>query len=618
MTYHKQLYYLCLCLFLLAACRSNKNGETDIYKNPAAEYQDYISAFSSGIISSAAPIKIRFANDMVDHTQLGRALDPIIEFSPTIKGKTSWESTNTLSFVPETWLPNGQKFSASINLKPYFPSIPDQLAHFKWAFQVIEQQIEIETFSIKEENLSELNKLLLSGAIYTADAAKPEEVQSMLKAIQQGNDKLEISWQHQNELKKHLFEVRNISRAKGAKDGELSLNWDGTKLGIKKTGVEKVVVPNSDFKVMKVAMRQQEGEDPYISILFSKPVDPQLLLNSGMIQLLEKSQHSNTSYDNYDYGDANLARSGPALLSNGSEVKCFIKENRSGPHLITISNKLKSIEGDSLLGKKTHEFTIQAFSPAVKIVGNGVIIPQTKGLYFPFEAINLKAVDVEIFKIYENNVLDFLQYADLDGNNNMRFVGRIVMQKRIMLQDINPQANLSHWARYALNLDELVKKEPGAIYQVRISFRRAYANYSCIDASELNMQSANSSYQPDEESGEYHSIYYGRYPDYYDYAERKDPCAEAYYNSTRFVQRNVLASNLGIIAKRAKNKEMMVVVTDLLTTKPLPGATIEVYDFSKQSLATVATAEMVRSNLIVADSLIWLLPNMATKRATCG
>lgn len=58
----------------------------------------------------------------------------------------------------------------------------------------------------------------------------------------------------------------------------------------------------------------------------------------------------------------------------------------------------------------------------------GLITPNSNGLMFPFEAVGLNAVDVEIFKIFNNNILQFLQDNPLDGDYDLFKVGRIVLQ----------------------------------------------------------------------------------------------------------------------------------------------------------------------------------------------
>ena len=53
----------------------------------------------------------------------------------------------------------------------------------------------------------------------------------------------------------------------------------------------------------------------------------------------------------------------------------------------------------------------------MRLVGNGVIVPNSDGLMFPFEAIILRGVEVEIFKIFNNNILQLLETRALYGNS---------------------------------------------------------------------------------------------------------------------------------------------------------------------------------------------------------
>src|SRR3982750_1581312 len=98
--------------------------------------------------------------------------------------------------------------------------------------------------------------------------------------------------------------------------------------------------------------------------------------------------------------------------------------------------------------------------PAIRFIGEGNILPSTNGLSMPFETVNLRAVDVKIVKIYENNVLQFLQNNDLDGNSQLAQVGKKVIEKRINLGITNP-ADFSVWKKFSLDLSSLIKAEPG-------------------------------------------------------------------------------------------------------------------------------------------------------------
>jgi hypothetical protein len=89
--------------------------------------------------------------------------------------------------------------------------------------------------------------------------------------------------------------------------------------------------------------------------------------------------------------------------------------------------------------------------PSVTIPGKGVILPSSNKLVMPFEAVNLKAVDVTIIKIYENNIPQYLQSNNLDGSQELRRVGRPVVEKTIRL-DADKSLNLHKHNRFFLDL----------------------------------------------------------------------------------------------------------------------------------------------------------------------
>jgi hypothetical protein len=92
----------------------------------------------------------------------------------------------------------------------------------------------------------------------------------------------------------------------------------------------------------------------------------------------------------------------------------------------------------------------------------------------PFEAVNLSAVDVSIIKIYENNVPQYFQNNGFDGGYELRHVGKPIVQKTIRL-DVDKSLNLTKKNRFMLDVDQLMRAEPGAIYRVIIGFRKEYS-----------------------------------------------------------------------------------------------------------------------------------------------
>ncbi len=228
--------------------------------------------------------------------------------------------------------------------------------------------------------------------------------------------------------------------------------------------------------------------------------------------------------------------------------------------------------------------------PAVRFTNSGTILPDTEGLVLPFEAVNLKAVDVQVIRIYESNVLQFLQVNDLNGNSELRRVGRPVLRKTLSLENFGT-SDLGKWNRFTLDLTSLIQPEPGAIYQVSISFRKSQSAYYCSekskDADEGNFEVTE--WDEEREFSYWDSYEYYYYDDDFDWYQRDNPCHSSYYSGSRTIRKNILASNLGMVAKQGNDGNIHVFVTDLKSTRPLIDANIEVYNYQQQIIGTGVT-----------------------------
>ena len=74
-------------------------------------------------------------------------------------------------------------------------------------------------------------------------------------------------------------------------------------------------------------------------------------------------------------------------------------------------------------------------------------------------------VDVRIIKIYEDNVLQFLQDNPLNSNNQneIKRVGRRIVKQTIQLQ--TEAENSGKWKAYSIDLSKYFKADIGAIYR---------------------------------------------------------------------------------------------------------------------------------------------------------
>ena len=59
----------------------------------------------------------------------------------------------------------------------------------------------------------------------------------------------------------------------------------------------------------------------------------------------------------------------------------------------------------------------------------------------------------------------------------------------------------------------------------------------------------------------------------FNWRDRDNPCKDAYYYPDRGGSRNILASNIGLIAKKGEDNILHVMANDLITAMPLNGVT---------------------------------------------
>lgn len=537
-------------------------------KEMTTNMSNYIYAYTSNSISKGDPIRIQLTTP-IGKDLVGTALEKgILSFKPSIDGTAQWQDEQTIIFQPKENLPSDKHYLGKFALSKVFKNVPSDAKTFEFNFYTKEQHFFISLEGLKNDPNGDEKKKQLSGWLNTADIANSEDVEKLVVAKQDGNV-LPIAWVHQEDNIKHTFLIENIVRGENA--SEVEVFWDGKPMGLEKKSSKKVEIPAlGEFKVMDAKVMQ--GDNPYVVLYFSDPLNKSQDLN-GLISFVGKKGKLK-------------------FMINGSEVSVYPQGKATGSLTIKAATGIKSAAGYKMKNDSEWKLVLKQKKPRIRLVGNGVIMPNSKGLMFPFDAVNLDYVDIEVIKIFNNNVLQFLQNNEVDGWYNLNQVGRIILQKQIKLSQLNPDANTKDWTHYALDLSDLINDDPHAIYQVSMGFRPEYSTYSC-DEDETTTDEKKVVEDPfkDNDGKKFTSIWnvYRSNYDGYRYEHRRDPCYPAYYESNRFVRRNVLASDMGILVKRGSDDNYMVAVTDLRTTEPMDHVTLEFYDYQQQLIKSTIT-----------------------------
>ena len=584
MSYTRFLFPVIL-LLALSQCKSDTSSSEN--RNDSA-YIEYISAYTSGVISNESSIFIDF-REPVSAAKAGNTIEKeLFDFSPSIDGHAVWVSDHSIKFQPSTLLPSATLYKGSFYLSEVIEGVPNNIKTLPMQFQTMKQHLRVDYEGVKAYDTNNLTWQKIAGSVSTSDYSEDSNIEKSINASQL-NKKLKITWTHKGDGRTHMFTIDSVMRSES--EGEVLLNWDGNIISSEDKGSEKInITALGNFELLNTDVIQQPEQ--YITLYFSDPVNTKQDLK-GLIYL--KSGHE------------------IRLKVEGNEVKVYPTSRLTETNTIKIEKGIKNTMNYQLNKRYEQEIKFSNILPNVELIGTGVILPNSNGLIFPFKAVNLSAVNVKVIKIYEDNIAQYLQVNQFDGTREMKRVGRLVYKGVVPLIS-DKSVDAGNWNTYSLDLSKLINADPGSIFRVSISFNKNQSLYPCGEANisastELDLEEDKEelSYDSPDEGYDYYYDDYYDYSDGYRWSERDDPCKKSYYlRGQHTVSRNVLASNLGIIAKGADGKNIVVAVTDLKNTASLPEVTIDVFNYQHQLVGTGITDAngMVSINLEKAPFLI--------------
>ena len=565
-----------ILLTVIAGFSSCKSNQKDII--PSAEYAPYVNAYTGGVISQNSTIRIELTQDqpMVDLNQ--ELKDNPFSFSPSLKGKTYWVSNNTIEFVPEEGaLKPGAFYEGTFHLGD-FVDVDKKLEEFNFSFRVQERNFSIHTDPITV-TATQPDQVTVTGEIRFSDVVKKEEVEKMLTAGSEKNKSYPIEITQTDHPTRYAFSISQITRE--AEDYQLEITAKGNPAGIDRTQNESILIPAKNSFRFLSAVRIDQPENG-IEIIFSDPVSNTQDLK-GLIDVPEVSSSIFQIKEN--------------------KVFVYFEAGKLNKLTLNIHEGIRNSQDKPLGTSHSISFSELNLKPQVEMATSAAILPDSKSLIIPFRAVNLYAVDLSVIRIFENNVLMFMQNNSLSSANELRRSGRLVYKKTLWLAK-DSSKDVHRWEDYSIDLAGLIHQEPGAIYRVILSFRQEYSAYPCGGSENKEMQFADNkssdnltkvsgeTLSEDDEAvwdtPETYYYYNGSVPmdwSQYRWTERDNPCHPSYYmNSDRIAACNILASNLGMIVKRNSLNKLWIAVNNILDTKPVAKAQVTIYNFQLQPI----------------------------------
>ncbi len=607
----KGLIYVFSVFFLFQAC--GKKSAAD-FNSDFSLFKEYIVSFTGGIVSAQSDIRVVLAFD--NNWKVNQVLDDdLFDISPSVNGKVIALSNNTIAFIPEKKLESGTEYQVTLHLDKLNPKIAEkdkELTNFNFTIKTIKQDFVVNILDLQSYSKE---YQYLNCVLKTADIIDFEIAKKLIEAQHNGND-LKIIFEKSNAVGKEFkFRIDSIQRLDSK--SKLEIAYDGNDYDINQKGtIDFPIMALNEFKVIKTEM--QEGNNQSLSINFSEPLEKGqdfkglvAIQNTSNLKFSTQGNVLKVYFDN-DKAVEKLVEVAPepvaiAVASDTTAVAVdtasveepeevavveqepavIFSQKLSGELLLEVFQGIESEYGKKLNENFSEKISFDEIKPNVRFIKNGTILPSSSNLKLNFEAVNLRAVDVKVYKIYKNNILQFLQDNELNGTRNLKRVGQPVAKSTLYLNE-NKLVNTSKWNTFALDLSKIITPEPGAIYRVEFSYKKAYSLYKC-ENSEVD-ESENEEEEVDENDVNYSgNSYDDYYYDDYEWRQSQDPCSSSYYYNAK-IGTNILASDVGVIAKRGENKSYLFAVNNIITTEPIANARVDLYSFQQQKLTTGTTS----------------------------
>ncbi len=524
---------LMLALFMTGLWSCNQSSSK--IERPA-DY--YVTSHTTGVIPANSVINARLAFPVAESLPLNQPLkEGVFDISPRISGKVFLVSRQTIRFIPDEPLTNGKSYEARLNLSKLYPDEDVSFPKVEFSFDIIELDFTLGDINLIPYNNNSLEWNKLEGSIIASDVIDPHHLQNWLDATLNGKS-LSVIWDKTSLPPIYSFTIDSIERTRVPQS--VQLTWKTPSSGKAHNSTNFEVPTLKEFKLLTVST--ESAPDQTVILTFTDPLNPRQSFD-GLVFFKDQSPIS--------------------LSVENNTIRVIPKNRMTADQTLVIATGIENSMGSKLVDYEEKVVHFEPALPEVKFTGKGSILPGNDRWNIPFEIRNLTAVDVTISKIFPQNILQFLQVNSFDGDYEMYRVGEKIYQGKYTLEGA-PKSNTWDYSAYALDLTKLINTEPGAIYQIELSFARDDVIYPCED-------------DPNDDDG-----YYWR--------NRNNPCKQAFYYSynDHFATKNILASNLGVTVKN-NGANLNVWVNNILTTKPEAQVQIQVYGFQKQLLAQSIT-----------------------------
>ncbi len=556
----KTFLILSVILFSLIGCQKNNSNSA----------QEFIEGVSPIGIERDSSIFVTFKKDL---EKLPSNIESCFKLSPKYEG--TWNvDDRTVSFVPAKPFKANSKINLSVDCSKLF-NTENKGDIFSTVFFVASPKYDISFDEVRYNSYKD--EYTVSGSVKTDIPVSKDLISKTVKANLSGNNQ-SVEWTQDENKTKWNFFINEIPSSES--DKTLNIKWNGKYLASNLhnnilKGIKSICFPSSNkFSILDV----NTSKPNTILVSFSKALDVTQDLSSFIRAY---------NLDNKLFNKFNIS-----VKENVASL--FSDNNFEGVKTVSLNSGIRSSDLIALADDTQITLSEKWDLPEVKFKNDNVILPTTQGSVVAIETKNLTGLLIQVYEIYNRNINQFLQTSELDEKYEIYRVGDPVWEKKVSF-DWNDSMQNKFVSR-GLDLSGLLKKYTSGMYHIRITFRKDQVKYVC--------RNSHSSFNDlDMPPNHIEPYKVPNQKSYWDYAEqrntygywsyRDDPCHPAFYtpsyNSKCLISKNIIISNLGIIAKEDVNGKFYVTVTDMTNAKPLDGVSVKATNYTGTVLASGKT-----------------------------
>lgn len=445
-----------IALFAFTACKDKiqKTEEKTDYNayTFSKEIAEVVSSITMGSIKSTDVLKVTFVDNIVEDTELNKEVEnKLFELSPNIDGVTYWERPNVLVFKPEKAFPHWQKYEAKLLLSAVTDNFKKkELNNVDFAFDI--KGVEITGFDAKlvlKDRKSP--KLLLYKGTLSFSEKIDLDVLKKAVTLEKGSSTKVLTWSTTDDGFTFSFVSEDLERVNSTDEYSITVNDDD--IPIFEDFVKTFTIqPLSAMKLVSVK-KDENGKSPKVRLEFSDDFDPEQKLE-GLIRVEPEASFK-------------IQRLGNSLVLDGDF-------SFGTTYKIIVSSGIRSKWGTETEVQIDEEVTISDIKPQIEFASDGFVLPNTNNFKLQFYTSNLKKVHVEIKKVYENSLAEFVRSEKLSSLSNRRqefnnaYINRVGVIVYNGTFDIESAKN--QWKLNEIDLSKLVEGNTNELYLVRLNF----------------------------------------------------------------------------------------------------------------------------------------------------